>query len=49
MDYVMGGGEKVTIQSLGIESSEIAPKSLVDQVRDPDQPWDTSGQLAPER
>lgn len=31
--YIFGGGEKVMIQALGIESSETASKQLVDQVK----------------
>jgi hypothetical protein len=32
MRYILGGGEEVTIQALGFESSEIAPKTLLDQI-----------------
>lgn len=32
MRYFWGGGEKVTIHIPGIESSEVAPKSLINQV-----------------
>ena len=32
MRYLFGGGENVTIQVLGIETSEKAPRSLLDQI-----------------
>ena len=36
MRYLLGGGEKVTIQTLGRESSGVAPQALIDQVTNDD-------------